>query len=83
MAGTKAGAKVALIYLPAGEGGGKQGVDDYLAAGHGTDDLLTLATDELGSPRGRSFPSGAALTGRRRAGSCGTSRRRTGQSPHP
>ena len=50
MAGTKSGAKVALIYLPAGEGGGKQGVDDYLAAGHGTDDLLALATDELRGP---------------------------------
>ncbi len=41
------GAKVTLIYLPAAEGGEKQGVDDYLAAGHTADDLLSLATTEL------------------------------------
>ncbi len=33
------GAKVAPIYLPAGEGGKKQGVDDYFAAGQDADDL--------------------------------------------
>lgn len=43
------GAKVKLIYLPDAEGGAKQGVDDYLAAGHGADDLLALATSELKS----------------------------------
>jgi len=41
------GAKVALIYLPNGDGVVKQGVDDYLAAGHSVDDLLALATSEL------------------------------------
>jgi hypothetical protein len=40
-------ANVALIYLPAGEGGEKVGLDDYLASGHTIDDLLTLASTEL------------------------------------
>src|SRR4051812_26303979 len=44
------GAKVRLIYLPAGDGGAKQGVDDYLAAGHTVDDLLLHATSELKRP---------------------------------
>lgn len=37
------GAEVAIIYLPAGEGGAKVGLDDYLAAGHTVDDLLRHA----------------------------------------
>ncbi len=41
------GAKVALIYLPTAEAGKKQGVDDYLSAGHTADDMLALATHEL------------------------------------
>ena len=41
------GADVALIYLPSGYGGSKQGVDDFLASGHTIDDLLALATIEL------------------------------------
>jgi hypothetical protein len=41
------GATVKLIYLPSGDGAAKQGVDDYLAAGHTVDDLLDLATEEL------------------------------------
>jgi hypothetical protein len=44
------GAKVALVYLPPGEGAKKWGVDDYLAAGHDVEDLLALATTELISP---------------------------------
>jgi hypothetical protein len=40
-------ARVAMIYLPAGEGGKKQGVDDYLAAEHSVDELLALSTREL------------------------------------
>jgi hypothetical protein len=44
------GAAVRLIYLPAGKGGAKQGVDDYLAAGGTVDDLLRHATPELKSP---------------------------------
>ena len=44
------GAKVALIYLPSGEGVGKQGVDDYLASGHSLNDLLALATTDLRAP---------------------------------
>ena len=43
-------ANVTLLYLPPGEGGAKQGVDDYLAAGHGVDDLIALATTELKNP---------------------------------
>ena len=45
-------ARVALVYLPTDEGGKKQGVDDYLAAGHDVDDLLALATPELREPPG-------------------------------
>jgi hypothetical protein len=41
---------VRLIYLPAGEGAQKQGVDDYLASGHTVDELLEHATPELKSP---------------------------------
>ena len=44
------GAHDRLIYFPAGDGGTKTGLDDYLAAGHGVDDLLALATTELRSP---------------------------------
>lgn len=44
------GAEVALIYLPATEDGGKQGVDDYLAAGRSMDELLALSTTELRDP---------------------------------
>jgi hypothetical protein len=41
---------MAFIYLPPGEGGKKTGLDDYLAAGHTTEDLLRLATPELRNP---------------------------------
>ena len=44
------GANVHLIYLPAGEGGKKQGLDDFFAAGHTVADLLVLATDTLRQP---------------------------------
>lgn len=40
------GAKVALVYLPPGPGGAKQGADDFLASGKTVDDLLPLATIE-------------------------------------
>jgi hypothetical protein len=43
-------ARVAMVYLPAGEGAQKQGVDDYLAAGHSVDELLALSTRELREP---------------------------------
>jgi Domain of unknown function (DUF3854) len=43
-------AKVATIYIPSGPNGQKQGLDDYLAAGHTKDDLLALATDQLREP---------------------------------
>jgi hypothetical protein len=41
------GSEVHVVYLPHGEGGKKQGVDDYFVAGHGVDDLLSHATTEL------------------------------------
>jgi hypothetical protein len=44
------GAEVRVIYLPHGEGGEKQGLDDYFVAGHGVDDLLSHATTELREP---------------------------------
>jgi hypothetical protein len=44
------GARIALVYLPSGEGGKKWGVDDFLAAGHEVEDLLALATPELRHP---------------------------------
>ncbi|MDP9363543.1 MAG: DUF3854 domain-containing protein, partial [Chloroflexota bacterium] len=45
------GASVLIVYLPADAGGAKVGLDDYLAAGHGVDDLLALASCELrGAP---------------------------------
>jgi hypothetical protein len=44
------GAAVRLVYLPAGGGGAKQGVDDYLAAGHTVDELLRHATPTLKDP---------------------------------
>jgi len=43
------GAEVQVIYLPHGEGK-KQGVDDYLVAGHSVEDLLDYATSELREP---------------------------------
>jgi len=43
----KRGAKVAYIYLPHGEDGKKVGLDDYLASGHSTEELLALATPLL------------------------------------
>jgi hypothetical protein len=44
------GARVSLIYLPAGPDGSKVGLDDYFAAGHTVDDLVALATTELRQP---------------------------------
>jgi hypothetical protein len=40
-------AEVHIVYLPHGEGGKKQGVDDYFVAGHGVADLYKLATTDL------------------------------------
>jgi Domain of unknown function (DUF3854) len=44
------GARVYLIYLPAGETGAKVGLDDYFAAGHTTDEFLSLAIETLRDP---------------------------------
>ncbi len=41
----KHGAHVRHIFLPDADGGGKQGVDDFLAAGHTMDDVYGLASD--------------------------------------
>src|SRR5215216_684369 len=43
-------AEVLQIYLPSGEGGAKQGVDDFLVAGNTKDDLFNIATTELRVP---------------------------------
>ncbi len=40
---TSLGAKVRIVTLPAGEGGAKTGLDDYLAAGHTAADVEALA----------------------------------------
>lgn len=51
-------ARVALIYLPPGPGGQKQGVDDYLVAGHGLVELLALASPTLRAlPRDEAPPT--------------------------
>jgi Domain of unknown function (DUF3854) len=60
------GARVRLIYLLAGEGGLKQGVDDYLASGHTVGELLEHATPELRQPPdedGPALPYRATPTG--------------------
>lgn len=43
-------AKVSLVYLPATDGGGKQGVDDFLVANHSINDVFALATTKLKAP---------------------------------
>ena len=43
------GARVRLIYLPAGENGEKVGLDDYLAAGHSVDELEGHASESIQS----------------------------------
>jgi hypothetical protein len=52
------GASVQVVYLPSGPEGGKVGLDDFLAAGHSTTELLSLASPELRAPPGgdRSSP---------------------------
>ncbi|CAN5681894.1 hypothetical protein BH23CHL8_BH23CHL8_28820 [soil metagenome] len=44
------GAQVRYIYLPSGPAGTKVGLDDFLAAGNGVDDVVALATDERRRP---------------------------------
>jgi hypothetical protein len=44
------GAEVWVIYLPHGEDSEKQGVNEYLVAGHTIDDLLAHTTTELREP---------------------------------
>ncbi|MBW3628871.1 MAG: DUF3854 domain-containing protein, partial [Gemmatimonadetes bacterium] len=43
-------ATVLVVYLPAGDGAAKTGLDDYIAAGHSVDDLLSYAAPELRRP---------------------------------
>ena len=57
------GADVEVIILPAGDGGAKTGLDDYLAAGHSVDDLLGLAHPELPAPVEREKPKPAPASG--------------------
>jgi hypothetical protein len=78
-------ADVRIIYLPSGEGGAKQGVDDFLAAGNSVEDLLSLAATELREPpqtRTKTSPP-TFPTGPRREGSSGISPPRTAQSRPP
>jgi Domain of unknown function (DUF3854) len=44
------GARVRHVILPDGEHGAKTGLDDYLAAGHGVDELYSLARDPAEHP---------------------------------
>lgn len=44
------GAFVDLIYLPPGDGGAKQGVDDFFASGNKVEDLFRYRTDEIRVP---------------------------------
>lgn len=60
------GARVWIIYLPCGSDGAKVGLDDFLAAGGTTADLLALATEELRAP-----PDGDEDTGPYRATEAG------------
>jgi len=61
------GADVKIVYLPAGEGAAKMGLDDYLAMGRTVDELLALATDKLrdpidDGPKDPAVPPGFKLT---------------------
>lgn len=51
------GADVNVVYLPSGVAGAKVGLDDFLAGGHGVDDMLALASPEL-----RPLPTGETET---------------------
>jgi hypothetical protein len=50
------GASVQVVYLPGGPEGGKVGLDDFLAAGHSTTELYSLASPELRAPSGVGRP---------------------------
>jgi hypothetical protein len=67
------GAKVAYVYLPAGESGAKVGLDDYLAAGGTVDDLMLRARSEpvepeLPEPDDNASPDPVAKSGTPPAG---------------
>ncbi|MGA9306011.1 MAG: DUF3854 domain-containing protein, partial [Candidatus Sulfotelmatobacter sp.] len=54
------GAKVRIVYLAPKDGGAKQGLDDFLAAGHTIEDVFALASDRPqpasgGNQRGQYF----------------------------
>lgn len=46
------GAKVRLIHLPTGENGQKTGLDDFRSWGKGKEDLLKLASEDMGARPG-------------------------------
>lgn len=54
------GAKVAYVYLPAGESGAKVGLDDYFATGGTVDDLVLRARTEPVEPE---LPSAGDIDG--------------------
>ncbi|MEQ8763209.1 MAG: DUF3854 domain-containing protein [Planctomycetota bacterium] len=54
----KRGAKIKVVYLPAGENGAKVGLDDFFASGGRVEELMKLATNRLKPcPNGRSLRS--------------------------
>lgn len=53
------GARVQLVYLSPGDGDTKVGLDDFLAAGKGRDDLLRLATNVVRNIPGTQEPFGS------------------------
>jgi hypothetical protein len=55
----KRGAEVSFAYLPCGEDGSKMGVDDFLAAGNGKEELLARVVHEW-----RPLPSDAQSNGK-------------------
>ncbi len=57
------GAIVLVIYLPAGQGGTKTGLDDFLASGQSVGDLLALASPQMRS-RPRDVTPGPGPSGR-------------------
>ena len=71
-------ARVSVIYLPAGPDGSQQGLDDFLAGGHGLDDLLRLASRELRAAPGLNE---GGIGGFRIDGGCICRLKHSGDSP--
>ena len=74
------GAIVKIVLLPAAENGAKVGIDDYLAAGHTTDELRALAVDRLPAGMDDSGRSAGPLCRHQKGALHGEARRRV--DPH-